>query len=106
MNKKKKEMAECSGGDKIRLICMGKGMLSPDTKTIKSFDVPIFKTHATPVNVAVRPENIEIYGKKGSPKNKNLNPSTSGGGGGRNNSGSSGEGGQAPGSSGCSCSIM
>jgi hypothetical protein len=40
----------------LRLICMGKGFLAPDTKSIKSFKLPVFKTHPTPINVSVRPE--------------------------------------------------
>ena len=102
-------MPETSGGDKIRLICMGKGMLSPDSKTLKSFDVPIFKTHPTPINVAVRPENTEVYGKKGTSDRKKKNStSTSGGGGGNSgaNNTSGRSSGREPGSSGCSCSIM
>ena len=35
---------------------MGKGMLIPDTRTLKDCEVPVFKTHPTPVNVAVRPK--------------------------------------------------
>ena len=31
-------------------------MLSPDTRTLKDCDVPVFKTHPTPVNIAVRPK--------------------------------------------------
>ena len=34
---------------------MGKGMLIPDTRTLQDCEVPVFKTHPTPVNVAVRP---------------------------------------------------
>ena len=35
---------------------MGKGMLIPDTRTLEDCEVPVFKTHPTPVNVAVRPK--------------------------------------------------
>lgn len=100
------DLPQCSGGDKIRLICMGKGILSPDSKTLESFDVPVFKTHPTPVNVAVRPENIDLAGggkKKGSPKKNN---SRSSGGGATNADGVGGTGEIQPGSSGCSCIIM
>jgi len=41
--------------DRIRLICMGKGILSPATKTIESCEIPNFLTHPTPVNVSVKP---------------------------------------------------
>ena len=91
---------------------MGKGMLSPDSKTLQSLDVPIFKTHPTPINVAVRPEHIEVYGKKGTSdrKKKNTTSTSGGGGGGGGNSGANNTSGRSsgrePGSSGCSCSIM
>lgn len=97
------DLPECSGGDKIRLICMGKGMLSPDSKTLEGADVPVFKTHPTPVNVAVKPEVGDGHGKKGSPKKSSNSAS---GGGGNAASGSGGAGGPQPGSSGCSCVIL
>jgi len=95
------ELPDCSGGDKIRLVCMGKGMLSPDTKSISSLDVPVFKTHATPVNVAVKPEYIDTPGKHSSPKKSS--PRVPGGGG--HNPDRAGTGGADAGSSGCSCVI-
>ena len=54
---------------------MGKGMLSPDSKTLSAADVPVFKTHPTPVNVAVRPENTDILDKKGNPTKNNTGAS-------------------------------
>lgn len=51
-----KDLPSCSGGDRLRLICMGKGVLMPDTRTLEDCQVPIFKTHPTPINVSVRPE--------------------------------------------------
>lgn len=50
------DLQSCSGGDQLRLICMGKGVLMPDTRTIQDCEVPVFKSHPTPVNVAVRPK--------------------------------------------------
>lgn len=98
------DLRECSGGDKIRLICMGKGILAPDTRTLEGCSVPVFKTHATPINVAVKPEDGDLYsGKKGSPKKST--PGTSGGGG-NSSDGAGGAGRPEPGSSGCSCIIM
>mmetsp|Transcript_6371 Transcript_6371/g.12803 ORF Transcript_6371/g.12803 Transcript_6371/m.12803 type:complete len:243 (+) Transcript_6371:320-1048(+) len=84
------DIPECSGGDKIRLICMGKGILMPDTKTLESAEVPIFQTHPTPVNVSVKPESFEenTKGGRGSPKK-----SSAGGGGGGESGGSGGSGG-------------
>jgi len=49
------DLQNCSSGDQLRLICMGKGMLAPDTRTLQNCEVPVFRTHPTPVNVAVRP---------------------------------------------------
>lgn len=34
---------------------MGKGFLTPDTRTLEDFQIPVFKTHPTPVNVSVKP---------------------------------------------------
>ena len=45
--------------DRIRLICMGKGILGPDNANIESCDLPIFLTHATPINVSVKPVIVE-----------------------------------------------
>jgi len=41
--------------DRIRLICMGKGVLGPLTHTLEEVEVPVFATHPTPVNVSVKP---------------------------------------------------
>jgi hypothetical protein len=35
---------------------MGKGILMPHSDTLKTAEVPEFKTHPTPINVSVRPE--------------------------------------------------
>jgi hypothetical protein len=35
---------------------MGKGMLMPDSRTLEDCQVPVFKTHPTPVNVSVKPK--------------------------------------------------
>lgn len=59
------DMPECTGGDRIRLICMGKGILMPDSKTLQAAEVPVFKTHPTPINVSVRPEQRQEDLKKG-----------------------------------------
>lgn len=61
------DFPKCDGGDNLRLICMGKGYLMPDTRTLEDCQVPVFKTHATPINVSVRPKNVsgsESKGKK------------------------------------------
>ncbi|EED93095.1 predicted protein [Thalassiosira pseudonana CCMP1335] len=97
---------ECTGGDKIRLICMGKGILMPDSKTLEGVDVPVFKTHATPINVSVRPEmrvGGEENGGKGSPKRGGGSGGVGTGGSGAGNAHGSGAGTV---SSGCSCVIL
>ena len=48
-------MPNCGSGDNLRLICMGKGFLTPDTRTLEDCQIPVFKTHPTPVNVSVKP---------------------------------------------------
>ena len=52
-------------GDQLRLICMGKGLLGPDIKTLSECGVPIFETHATPVNVSVRPISVKLDDSSG-----------------------------------------
>ena len=90
---------------------MGKGMLSPDTKTLEGCHVPVFKAHPTPINIAVRPDLSDIGVKKGSPKKRDSSsPRTRSGRGGDNNAdaaaGRAGSGGPQPGSSGCGCVIL
>jgi hypothetical protein len=75
-------------------------MLSPDSKSLSAADVPVFKTHPTPVNVALRPENTDIHDKKG---NATKNNSVSGIGG--INADRVGARGPETVSSGCSCII-
>jgi len=61
------DLPNCSGGDRLRLVCMGKGMLMPDSRTLIDCQVPVFKTHPTPVNVSVKPDfKQEELTKKGS----------------------------------------
>jgi hypothetical protein len=43
---------------------MGKGMLMPDSRTLEDCQVPVFKTHPTPVNVAVRPKTTYVETSK------------------------------------------
>lgn len=49
------ELPTCPGGERLRLICMGKGVLAPDASTMEDCQVPVFKTHATPINVSIKP---------------------------------------------------
>lgn len=80
----------------------------PDTKTLESAEVPIFKTHATPVNVSVKPDFTEDGLVKGSPKKSAAGTSGGGsGGGGASTGNENGAGsGSAPASTGCSCVIL
>lgn len=73
-----KDLPECGGGESLRLICMGKGILMPDSKTLADFQVPVFKTHPTPINVSVKPDHVVAAekAKKSSPNN-NDNSSSS-----------------------------
>ena len=90
------DLPDCSGGDRLRLICMGKGMLQPDARTLEDLQMPVFKTHPTPVNVSVKPEATLVEpAKSGTDGNKRA---TSGG-------GSSEEGGREA-SQGCACVIL
>jgi hypothetical protein len=96
---------------------MGKGILQPDSRTLEDCEVPVFKTHATPVNVAITPEHISIDGgshrregrmPKGGraaaarARQDAASPARRGGGGG----GGGSRAGTATSSTGCSCSVM
>lgn len=87
------ELPSCSGGDSVRLICMGKGILMPNSRTLVDCEVPVFKTHPTPINVAVRPDNI--VASKSAEKKRSENSRGS----------SNGPSGNQTGQ-GCGCSIM
>lgn len=91
------DLPDCSGGDQIRLICMGKGMLMPDTRTLEDCQVPIFKTHPTPVNVSVRPKTSDIEITKSGKVDINRGSSTPGTSSGRTS---------AESSQGCGCVIQ
>mmetsp|Transcript_19577 Transcript_19577/g.25250 ORF Transcript_19577/g.25250 Transcript_19577/m.25250 type:complete len:208 (-) Transcript_19577:243-866(-) len=49
-------LPQCKVGNQLRLVCMGKGYLDPDARTLQECEIPVFKTHPTPINVSVRPE--------------------------------------------------
>ena len=98
------DLPDCSGGDRVRLICMGKGILMPDTRTLEDCLIPVFKTHPTPVNVSVRPEEhvLETGSSKKSGNDQNNRRTAQGGasGGGASNQ----DGAQV--SQGCACVIL
>jgi Ubiquitin-2 like Rad60 SUMO-like len=59
------------GGDSLRLICMGKGFLMPDTRTLEECQVPVFKTHPTPINVSIKPQGADGSGDNNANNKKN-----------------------------------
>jgi len=50
-----KDLPDCCDSERIRLICMGKGVLMPDSRTLSDCQVPVFPSHATPINVSIKP---------------------------------------------------
>lgn len=60
---------------------MGKGILGPDNASIEHCGLPIFLTHPTPINVSVKPENIDSKETR-----RILNAGSGGGNHGRNSS--------------------
>jgi hypothetical protein len=68
-----KDVPNCEDGDDLRLICMGKGFLSPDSRTLQDCQIPIFKTHPTPVNVSVKPSSNKTDAANESPSNSKNN---------------------------------
>ena len=93
------DLPNCSGGDRLRrLVCMGKGILMPDTRTLVDCQVPVFKTHPTPVNVSVRPsETNTLEAAKGAGDDKGRRATSPGG--------ASGGGGDQT-NQGCACVIL
>lgn len=76
---------------------MGKGILMPDTRTLVDCQVPVFKTHPTPVNVSVRPETNASEAAKGGGDDKGRRATSPGG-------ASGGAGDQT--NQGCACVIL
>ena len=91
------DLPGCSGGDRLRLVCMGKGILMPDTRTLEDCQIPVFKTHPTPVNVSVKPEMDQMESAKSGNDGNNRRTNTAGG-----SPGAQGE--QT--SQGCACVIL
>jgi hypothetical protein len=89
------DLPDCGDGDRVRLICMGKGVLSPDDRTLDDCQIPVFKTHPTPINVSVRPDSSAMDASKGGNDfSKRAGGSAAGG----------GSGGET--SQGCACTIL
>lgn len=104
-----KKLPEISESDRIRLICMGRGFLMPDTRNLNDCQVPVFKTHATPINVSIKPESYALSPEKNS-KNKDSssnNPSNNDGSGRINGSAlMGGSNGNGTTRQGCACVIL
>jgi len=86
------DLPVCAGGDSLRLVCMGKGLLMPDSRTLEDCQVPVFKTHPTPVNVSIKPNLKQMEANQ---KGKN----------GGDNGGNSADG-ISQSSQGCACIIL
>lgn len=97
-------LPECKGGDQLRLVCMGKGYLEPDSRTLKDCEIPVFKTHPTPVNVSVRPEGRKEDEK--SLKKKDNDAVSNNRIGGRSGQNAPGAGNTAQVDQGCGCIIL
>ncbi|CAB9523580.1 expressed unknown protein [Seminavis robusta] len=95
------DLPDCEGGDNVRLVCMGLGFLMPDTRTLEDCQIPVFKTHPTPVNVAVKPS--ASGGGGGSKKDSNKD---TGGSGNNNNTTESAGPETEQASQGCACTIL
>jgi hypothetical protein len=82
---------------------MGKGYLMPDSRTLDDCQIPVFKTHPTPVNVSVRPDDATLDEYKLSSKKKKTESGRgahSGGGASANAAGT------AQVDQGCNCTIL
>jgi len=97
-------LPECSGGENLRLICMGKGYLMPESRTLKECEIPVFKTHPTPINVTVRPEVKKEEEK--TLKKKDSGSATNNRGGGRSGQASDNPANTSQVDQGCSCVLL
>ena len=96
----KTDIQSCSGGENVRLVCMGKGYLMPDTRTLEDCQIPVFKTHPTPINVSVKPQDAGADDSK--PKKKKEDMRGAGGSSASNNNAAGG----AQVDQGCTCTIL
>ena len=93
------DLPNCSGGERLRLICMGKGILTPDARSLEDCQIPVFKTHPTPINVSIKPDAFPTASEKHA---RHGNTSQTAGG----SSSSAGRTRTTTTSQGCSCSIL
>ena len=99
------DLPPCTDGDQIRLVCMGKGYLMPDTRTLGECEIPVFKTHPTPINVSIRPAKQNADEEK-TLKKKDSTNGGSGRGAGRSGQSSDSAANQVQASQGCICVIL
>mmetsp|Transcript_94342 Transcript_94342/g.272704 ORF Transcript_94342/g.272704 Transcript_94342/m.272704 type:complete len:217 (+) Transcript_94342:382-1032(+) len=97
------DLPGCKGGDRLRLICMGKGVLMPDTRTLEDCQVPVFKTHPTPINVSVKPDILPSGNADGGGEGKGSRSGLSGASG--SGPSSNGLGSSTESDQGCACII-
>jgi hypothetical protein len=83
---------------------MGKGVLMPDTRSLEDCQVPVFKSHPTPINVSVRPETVDVGVAKDTNEGKSGRGSAGGGGGQPSSRVASSTSGEAD--QGCACIIV
>jgi hypothetical protein len=70
----------------------------PDARSLEDCQVPVFRTHPTPINVSIKPENAPTTAEK-QPRSASAGQST----GGNSNTGQAGSNSS---SQGCACSIL
>ncbi|KAL7573752.1 hypothetical protein ACA910_007785 [Epithemia clementina (nom. ined.)] len=95
----------CTDGEQIRLVCMGKGYLMPDSRTLGECEIPVFKTHPTPINVSMRPE-VKTEEEEKTLKKKENNSGSNGRGPGRAGQSSDTAANQEQASQGCMCVLL
>lgn len=93
------DLPDCEGGELLRLVCMGKGFLMPDTRTLEDCQIPLFKTHPTPINVSVKPSTGKDSKAESNSKKDGASSSDP-----TSNSGANAGAQQA--SQGCACTIL
>ncbi len=48
--------------ERLRMICMGRGMLGPDEKGVGGLGIPRFDDYPTPINCSIRPAGTQASG--------------------------------------------
>lgn len=71
----------------------------PDSRTLEDCQIPVFKTHPTPINVSIRPQDALADDGKAAKKNKTDTRAAA-------PSSTAGSGGAAEVDQGCTCNIL